>query len=39
MNFNEDIQLDVEAIGERVLGRWADVRRNTRSVIEEHKLF
>ena len=39
MNFNEDIQLDVEAIGERVLGRWADVRRHTRSVIEEHKLF
>ena len=39
MTINEGIQLDVEAIGERILGRWADVRRHTRSVIEELKLF
>jgi len=39
MNFNADIQLDIEATGERILGRWADVRRHTRSVIEEQKLF
>ena len=39
MNINEDIQLDVAEIGELVLGRWADVRRHTRSVIEQKQLF
>lgn len=39
MNFNEDVQLDVAEIGELVLGRWADVRRHTRSVIQEHELY
>jgi len=39
MNINEDIQLDVEATGERILGRWADIRRSTRRVIEEKQLF
>jgi len=39
MNINDDIQLDVAELGELVLGRWADVRRHTRSVIEDQKLF
>ena len=39
MNINKDIQLDVEATGERILGRWADIRRSTRRVIEEKQLF
>ena len=39
MNINEEIQLDVQATGERILGRWAEIRRHTRAVIEEHKLF
>lgn len=39
MNINEDIQLDVAATGERILGRWADIRRHTRKVIEEQQLF
>lgn len=38
MNFNEDFQLDVEELGQLVLGRWADVRRHTRSVIEKREL-
>ncbi|MCF8529156.1 MAG: acyl-CoA dehydrogenase family protein [Aquiluna sp.] len=39
MDLNEDIQLDVHEIGERVLGRWADIRRHTRSVIAQKQLF
>ena len=39
MSFNEDIRLDVEAVGERILGRWADIRRHTRKVIVENQLF
>jgi len=39
MNFNEDVQLDVAEVGELVLGRWADVRRHTRAVIQEHELY
>ena len=39
MNFNEDVQLDVDAVGERILGRWADIRRHTRTVIVEKELF
>jgi acyl-CoA oxidase len=39
MNFNEDVQLDVAAVGRRLLGRWADIRLHTRSVIADKKLF
>ena len=39
MSFNEDIQLDAQAVGERILGRWANIRRHTRSVIVEKELF
>ena len=39
MSFNEDIRLDVEAVGERILGRWAEIRRHTRKVIVEKELF
>lgn len=38
MSINEDIQLDVAEVGERILGRWADIRRHTRSVIINKKL-
>ena len=38
MSIKEDIQLDVAEVGERILGRWADIRRHTRSVIIEKKL-
>ena len=38
MQIKEDIQLDVAEVGERILGRWADIRRHTRSVIIEKKL-
>ena len=34
-----DIQIDVALVGERILGRWADVRRHTRNTIAEQKLF
>ena len=30
MQIKEDIQLDVAEVGERILGRWADIRRPTR---------
>ena len=30
---------DTEAVGRRLLGRWADIRLHTRSVIEEQELF
>lgn len=30
---------DTEAVGRRLLGRWADIRLHTRSVIESQKLF
>ena len=39
MNLEEDIQLDVAEVGEKILGRWAEIRRHTRSVIEEKELF
>ncbi|MEL0200226.1 MAG: acyl-CoA dehydrogenase [Aquiluna sp.] len=39
MNLNEDIQLDVAEVGEKILGRWAEIRRHTRSVIVEKELF
>ena len=39
MTINEDIQLDVEVVGERILGRWAEIRRHTRKVIAEKELF
>ncbi len=39
MNLEEDIQLDVAEVGEKILGRWAEVRRHTRSVIEDKELF
>ncbi len=39
MNLKEDIQLDVAEVGEKILGRWAEIRRHTRSVIEEKELF
>jgi acyl-CoA oxidase len=39
MNFDEDVQLDVEAVGRKILGRWADIRLHTRKVIAEQKLF
>jgi acyl-CoA oxidase len=39
MDINADVQLDQAEIGELILGRWAEVRRHTRSVITEHKLF
>ena len=38
MSIKEDIQLDVAEVGERILGRWADIRRHTRSVIIEKNL-
>ena len=38
MQIKEDIQLDVAEVGEKILGRWADIRRHTRSVIIEKKL-
>ena len=39
MNLKEDIQLDVAEVGEKILGRWAEIRRHTRSVIEDKELF
>ena len=39
MNIKEDLQLDTAEIGELILGRWAEVRRHTRSVIESEQLF
>lgn len=39
MNLEEDIQLDVAEVGAKILGRWAEIRRHTRSVIEEKELF
>lgn len=38
MSIKEDIQLDVAEVGERILGRWAEIRRHTRSVIINKKL-
>lgn len=34
-----DLRLDVSEVGERILGRWADIRRHTRKVIIEQELF
>ena len=34
-----DLRLDVAEVGERILGRWADIRRHTRKVIIENQLF
>ena len=34
-----DLRLDVAEVGERILGRWADIRRHTRKVIIENELF
>lgn len=31
--------IDVETLGRRLLGRWADIRLHTRSVIENNALF
>ena len=39
MNLEEDIQLDVAEVGERILGWWAEIRRHTRSVIVDKELF
>lgn len=39
MNIKEDVQLDVAAVGRRLLGRWADIRLHTRGVIADKKLF
>lgn len=39
MNFKDDVQLDVAALGERILGRWADVRKKTRKVIAKHEIY
>jgi acyl-CoA oxidase len=39
MNINEDVQLDVQEVGARILGRWSEIRLHTRKVIEEQKLF
>ena len=38
MNIKVDIQLDVAEVGERILGRWAEIRKHTRSVIINKKL-
>lgn len=34
-----EIRFNSEYIGERILGRWAEVRRRTRNVIVENNLF
>jgi Acyl-CoA dehydrogenase, N-terminal domain. len=38
MTIKDEIRLDVAEVGERILGRWADIRRHTRSVIINKKL-
>jgi acyl-CoA oxidase len=38
MSENE-LRLDVAEVGERILGRWSEIRRHTRSVIIEKELF
>ncbi|CAB4552062.1 unannotated protein [freshwater metagenome] len=35
----KELQLDVAEVGERILGRWADIRRHTRKVVIENQLF
>ncbi len=32
-------QIDIATLGHRLLGRWADIRLHTRSVIENNSLF
>ena len=39
MNLKDDVQLDVAAVGERLLGRWADVRKKTRRVIADNQIY
>jgi acyl-CoA oxidase len=39
MDIKAEVQLDQAEIGEMILGRWAEVRRHTRSVITQNKLF
>ncbi|QKJ24658.1 acyl-CoA dehydrogenase family protein [Aquiluna borgnonia] len=39
MDIKEDVQIEVAELGERILGRWAEVRRHTRGLIESEKLF
>lgn len=39
MSQNQNIQLDTHEIGERIFGRWADIRKQTRAVIEAKQLF
>lgn len=39
MDFKDDIQLDQAELGKLILGRWAEVRLKTRSVIESKQLF
>jgi len=34
-----EVSFDVEKVGRRLLGRWANIRLHTRSVIEKRKLF
>lgn len=38
MDIKDDIQLDVHEIGEKILGRWAHIRKHTRQVIEDKGL-
>jgi acyl-CoA oxidase len=35
----QDLRLDVTEVGERILGRWAHIRRHTRQVIIDKELF
>ena len=35
----QDLRLDVSEVGERILGRWAHIRRHTRQVIIDKELF
>jgi acyl-CoA oxidase len=39
MNLKDDVQLNVAAVGERLLGRWADVRKKTRKVITDNQIY
>ena len=38
MSENE-LRLDTAEVGERILGRWAEIRRHTRKAIIENELF
>ena len=35
----QNLRLDVSEVGERILGRWAHIRRHTRQVIIDKELF